>query len=131
MDLTEILELTAKVGAGAVAALSKGVIGTASDCASAVSCAARQDWDAVGDIVSRRVSSAVHAGMASVDAAVELAGSASECLRDGDREFLTEENTRRMTQLAATALVLWAAGSMLDDAGPGGDMPDITGMRGR
>ena len=132
MKLTEMLGLGVQVGAGAAVALTRGLIGTASDAVSVVSCAARRDWDTAGEIVSRRIVSTVVAGASSVDAAMELADSAAQSLSDRDKPFVTEENRQRMVTLATAALAMGLAGSLLDDGVDAGDGDDYaSSVRGR
>ena len=132
MKFSEILGLGVQVGAGAVVALTKGAIGTASDAVSVVSCAARRDWDTAGEIVARRAASTIVAGAMSVDAALTLADSAMESMSDPETPFVTEENRRKMVTLATAALAMGVAGSLLDDGAEadGGD-DYASSVRGR
>ena len=116
MKLGKILSVTAEVGAGATASLARGVLNTASDCASVASDLCRGNWAKAGETVVKRVARTATAGIATAGAAAGLAGDAISTLGT-DKPFLTRRNTERLTQVATVGLAAALGGMMLGDDG--------------
>ena len=117
MRLGKILSVTFEVGTGAAAGLARGVAGTASDCVSVASNICRGNWEKAGKTVVNRIARTATAGISAADAALHLAGSAIDSLGDDNKQFLTRENTARLTQLATVGLAAGMGGMLLDDGG--------------
>jgi len=121
MDFGKLLCAAVKVGVGAVAGVATCAVRTAADCGRVVSKVADGEWSEAGDIVLNRAMMPVKAAVATVGTSAELLGDAVLCAVDEKREFLTDDNVDKLTNLASVGLVVGIGASVIGDSP---DYPD-------
>lgn len=101
MRLFKTLSVITRVGVGAGIGLVKGVGSTAVDACKIVDRVAHKDWEGSLNIVGDRIERTVHGVGSAVDSTVDLL----EDL-DSQRDFLRDENVKKMTQVASLGLAV-------------------------
>ena len=116
MDFGKLLSVTVRVGVGAVAGVATCAVRTAADCGRVVSKVADGEWSEAGDIVFNRAMMPVKAAVATVGVSAELLGDAVLSAVDEKREFLTDENVNKLTNLASVGLAVGIGASVIGDS---------------
>jgi len=122
MGMMKILGAAAEIGFGSICGLAVCAARTAEDCGKAAASAIEGNWREAGEIVANRALMPLKAAVATVGTTAELAGEAISCMSDSRKDFLTDENIRRMTNLTSVGLAVCLGDACLGESGP--DYPD-------
>lgn len=116
----EVLDFFSDVAKGTAKGVVGGVCGIVRDLLDGCTHVCRGEFGRAADIAVKRGAGMVTGAVGMLEAGVGLTASGADALLH-DRDFLTEENKRRMTLLGQAAVYAAAGGALMGDDAPSGD----------
>lgn len=121
-------KLAVNVAAGAAKSTVKGAVNTIGDAAKIANSIAHKDFQGAFNVAGQRVTRLTTGVSQTFNVTKEVVVEVDKCVADRNRDFYTEENLRRLTQLGTVVLLVGTGITILDDSSISGAIETPDGL---